>query len=95
MIAWPLYAEQRMNATVLAEDVGVAIKASAEVGRRVIGREEIEKVVRMAVDGEGGKVMRSKARELKESASRALNFGGPSHEALAGVVNEWKFELKA
>ncbi|KAL7231955.1 hypothetical protein ACSBR2_010053 [Camellia fascicularis] len=26
MIAWPLYAEQRMNATMLVEELGVAVK---------------------------------------------------------------------
>lgn len=34
----PLYVEQRINATMLREDVVVVVKPDAEVGRRVIGR---------------------------------------------------------
>ncbi|KAK4396790.1 UDP-glycosyltransferase 72B1 [Sesamum angolense] len=36
MIAWPLYAEQRMNATMLVEEVRVAVKLGREevIGRR-------------------------------------------------------------
>ncbi|KAK3038144.1 hypothetical protein RJ639_029598 [Escallonia herrerae] len=40
MIAWPLYTEQRMNATVMAEEVGVAVKPAVAPGERVIRREE-------------------------------------------------------
>ncbi|KAI4297205.1 hypothetical protein L6164_037100 [Bauhinia variegata] len=91
IIGWPLYAEQRMNATMLAEDVGVGIKA---VGGResgsVIGRNEIAKVVRKTMEGEEGKVLRAKARELKESASKALEVGGSSYQSLAILANQWK-----
>ncbi|GKV52473.1 hypothetical protein SLEP1_g59049, partial [Rubroshorea leprosula] len=33
IIAWPLYAEQKMNATVLAEDIGVAVKPEVKAGQ--------------------------------------------------------------
>ncbi|XP_028756129.1 hydroquinone glucosyltransferase-like [Neltuma alba] len=96
LIAWPLYSEQRMNATMLAEEVGVAMKAVAEdtAETRVVGREEIEKVVRMTVEGGEGKEMRRRARELKESAIKALSNGGPSYESLARVATQWKATLK-
>ncbi|CAN0922068.1 UDP-glycosyltransferase 72B1 [Linum grandiflorum] len=79
MIAWPLYAEQRMNATILEEEVGVAVK-----------REEIEKVVRLVMEGEKGKVMREKAKSVKESAALSLSDGGESWESLAKVARGWK-----
>uniref|UniRef100_A0A2N9HKG7 Glycosyltransferase n=1 Tax=Fagus sylvatica TaxID=28930 RepID=A0A2N9HKG7_FAGSY len=91
MIAWPLYAEQRMNATMLTEEVGVAVKpAGVGEGKGVVEREEIERVVRMVMDGEEGKAMRRRARELKRSAVQGLNFGGSSYESLFRVVEEWK-----
>ncbi|CAA2998339.1 anthocyanidin 3-O-glucosyltransferase 5-like [Olea europaea subsp. europaea] len=34
MIAWPLYTEQRMNATILTKEVGVAMKPVAEQARK-------------------------------------------------------------
>ncbi|KAB1220543.1 Anthocyanidin 3-O-glucosyltransferase 5 [Morella rubra] len=93
MIAWPLYAEQRMNATMLVEDVGVAIKPVAVPGKEIVEREEIERVVRMVMEGEEGKAMRRKARELKDSAVEALrDTTGSSYESLSRVVKEWKLE---
>ncbi|XP_027368176.1 hydroquinone glucosyltransferase-like [Abrus precatorius] len=83
MIAWPLYAEQRMNATMLEEDVGVAVKVK---GEGVIGRKEIERVVRMVMEGEGGKVMKQRARELKDSAAKALEIEGSSSMARASLA---------
>ncbi|KAE8100547.1 hypothetical protein FH972_018435 [Carpinus fangiana] len=90
MVAWPLYAEQRMNATMLVEEVGVAVKPVVEPGKGVVEREEIERVVRMVLEGEEGKVMRRRARELKVKAEKTLNFGGSSYESLSRVTKEWK-----
>ncbi|KAI9085475.1 hypothetical protein K1719_032542 [Acacia pycnantha] len=97
LIAWPLYSEQRMNAAMLAEEVGVAVKVA--VGEtmeesRVVGREEIAAVVRMTVEGGEGREMRRRARELKESAKKAERNGGSSYESLARVATQWKANLK-
>ncbi|KAL0308368.1 UNVERIFIED_CONTAM: Anthocyanidin 3-O-glucosyltransferase 5 [Sesamum radiatum] len=81
MIAWPLYAEQRMNATMLVEEVRVAVKLGRE---EVIGREEIERVVRAVMEGEQGNAVRLRARELKESAQRA------SESSVGRVLDTWK-----
>ncbi|KAF5740750.1 hypothetical protein HS088_TW11G00828 [Tripterygium wilfordii] len=89
MIAWPLFAEQRMNAAMMEEVVGVAVKPVVELGKRVVGREEIERVVRLVMEGEQGRAMRCKAKELRESAIKALDCGGSSYESLARVVREW------
>ncbi|CAN4093814.1 unnamed protein product [Withania somnifera] len=90
MIAWPLYAEQRMNSTFLAEEVGVVIKFSKVPGEYLIDRNEIEKMVRIVMEGEKGKAMRRRGKELKESAKIALGKGGSSYELLCSVVQYWK-----
>ncbi|GMN34918.1 hypothetical protein TIFTF001_044959 [Ficus carica] len=91
MIAWPLYSEQRMNATILAEDVGVAVKVAEEGGRGTVTREEIARVVRVVIQGEEGKALRRRAEEFKESAAKALNSHcGSSFESLSCVAKEWK-----
>lgn len=93
IIAWPLYSEQKMNATLLAEEVGVAVKPAPppqETGKNVIGRREIERVVRLIMEGEEGKKMRRRAKELKESAKKAVSTGGFSYNSLAAVFNFWK-----
>ncbi|KAA8528625.1 hypothetical protein F0562_035980 [Nyssa sinensis] len=83
IIAWPLYSEQRMNATMLTEEVGVAMKPVGGPGKKMIGRKEIERVVRLVMEGEEGKVMRRRATELQESAQKALNDGGSSCDSLS------------
>ncbi|KAF8409915.1 hypothetical protein HHK36_002434 [Tetracentron sinense] len=90
IVAWPLYAEQRTNATMLVEDVGVAVRAEREPEKGVVGREEIERVVRLVMDGEEGKAMRSRVKELQKSAVESLNEGGSSYNSLSQVAKEWK-----
>ncbi|ONK55035.1 uncharacterized protein A4U43_UnF8290 [Asparagus officinalis] len=68
MIAWPLYAEQKMNVVLLAEDLKVAVRV--RVGESgVIGREEIARLVRSVIEGDQeGMRLRRRAEELKEAA---------------------------
>ncbi|KAJ4701915.1 Glycosyltransferase [Melia azedarach] len=90
MIAWPLYAEQKMNAAMLTEDIGVAVKPVMEPGKKVIRREEIERVARLVMEGEEGNVMRHRVKELKDGAYRALDEVGSSYNSFAYVVRQWK-----
>ncbi|XP_059590989.1 anthocyanidin 3-O-glucosyltransferase 5-like [Vitis vinifera] len=89
MIAWPLYAEQRMNATMLTEEVGVAARPVVGEGKNVVEREEIERVVRLVMEGEEGKEMRRRVRELQSSALATLKPGRPSFESLSEVAGTW------
>ncbi|KAF0923532.1 hypothetical protein E2562_006414 [Oryza meyeriana var. granulata] len=93
MLAWPLYAEQRMNAAMLSSRVGIALRPSntrEEDG--VVTREEVAAVARELISGEKGAAARRKARELREAAAKATQApGGPSCEALQPVVaGAWK-----
>eukprot|EP00262_Sarcandra_glabra_P013006 TRINITY_DN3492_c0_g1_i1.p1 TRINITY_DN3492_c0_g1~~TRINITY_DN3492_c0_g1_i1.p1 ORF type:complete len:470 (-),score=25.70 TRINITY_DN3492_c0_g1_i1:88-1497(-) len=89
LIAWPLYAEQKMNSVMLVDDLKVALKPRCgENG--VVAREEISKVVKGLMEGEEGKGVRSKMRELKDAAATALGEGGSSCKSLSEVANIWK-----
>ncbi|KAL3505272.1 hypothetical protein ACH5RR_035113 [Cinchona calisaya] len=91
ILAWPLYAEQKMNATQLEDGVDVAVKPVVQKGeKKVIGREEIERVVRLIMEGEEGMVLRSRAKQLKLSAEKALSYGGSSYNSVCRVVDIWK-----
>ncbi|KAK6938794.1 UDP-glucuronosyl/UDP-glucosyltransferase [Dillenia turbinata] len=91
MIAWPLYAEQRMNAAMLSKETRIAVKPGAVgPGKGLVGRKEIERVVRTVLEGEEGTAMRKRVRELKESAAKVLNCGGSSCQELSRVVDSWK-----
>ncbi|XVE53347.1 hypothetical protein DITRI_Ditri02bG0197200 [Diplodiscus trichospermus] len=93
MIAWPLYAEQRMNVVLLEEDIGVAVKLKGEEGQTIFGREEIKRVVRMVMEGEEAKVIRRRAKELKQSAVKSLSPNGSSNELLSCVAKQWRTDL--
>jgi hypothetical protein len=90
LIAWPLYAEQRMNATFLAEELGVAVKTTASLAKNVVGREEIASLVKKVIlEEQNGKsnIIRDKVREIKASAEEALCHGGSSYTTLSYVAN--------
>ncbi|KAK3118830.1 hypothetical protein QOZ80_9BG0708870 [Eleusine coracana subsp. coracana] len=87
MVAWPLYAEQRQNAVMLAdESVGAAIRVP-EKGKDA---ERIAAVVRELMEGEGkGAAVRAKVAEMRKAAADGLREGGAAAAALAEVVDKW------
>ncbi|XP_060195676.1 anthocyanidin 3-O-glucosyltransferase 5-like [Lycium barbarum] len=86
MIAWPLHAEQRMNATMLAEELGVAIRPAVLPTKKVVWREEIQGMMRILMQTKEGKCIREKAKKLKMSAKNALSEGGSSYNSICGLV---------
>ncbi|KAK7841811.1 anthocyanidin 3-o-glucosyltransferase 5 [Quercus suber] len=63
MIAWPLYAEHKMNAVLLAEELRVVVRPKIAPTKGVVGREEIEMMIRKVMeDHEEGKAMRARIK---------------------------------
>ncbi|CAN1793805.1 Hydroquinone glucosyltransferase [Linum perenne] len=89
LIVWPLYAEQKMNAVMLTDDIKVALRPK-KVGNEVIKRDEIGNVVRSLMEGEEGKKVRYRMKELKDAAGKVLSKDGSSSRALSEVVQKWK-----
>lgn len=92
MIAWPLYAEQRMNATMLAEELGVAVRPGVLPTKKVVGREEIEEMVKRLMQSEEGKAMRERVKKLKKSAENCLRHGGSSYNSMCEFLNDVKIK---
>lgn len=88
LIAWPLYAEQRMNAVLLTEDVKVAIRPKQDE-KGIIGREEVSRVVRCFMKGKEADRIKGRAQELSRAAANALD-GGSSFKNLSSVTSLWK-----
>ncbi|XVF17830.1 hypothetical protein REPUB_Repub10bG0158400 [Reevesia pubescens] len=86
MIAWPLYAEQRMNATLLTDEIGIAVRSETIPSKGVVGRDEIEKMIRTIFVDDAGREMRARVKELKLSSEKAWSDGGSSYNALAEMV---------
>ncbi|KMZ60217.1 Flavonoid glucosyltransferase, family GT1 [Zostera marina] len=85
MIAWPLYAEQNMNAAMLAGELKIAIRPVVDEKRGLIGRDEISKVVRELMEGEEGKKLRIHVKRIAENAIKE-----DSYRSLDPIVNIWK-----
>ncbi|XP_059441943.1 anthocyanidin 3-O-glucosyltransferase 5-like [Corylus avellana] len=99
MIAWPMYAEKKMNATMLTEEVGVAARPKVVPTKAAVGREEIEMMVRKVMEGQEGKAMRARVKELKISGEKALSedgsFTAVSHLAKECIMNSQCQKVKA
>ncbi|XP_074317568.1 hydroquinone glucosyltransferase-like [Silene latifolia] len=88
MVAWPLFAEQKFNAVLLAEDLKVALRVKPNQ-EGLVKREQIVEYARSLILGEEGKVMRDRMSKLKDKANLALSEGGSSEKSLDKVVQVW------
>ncbi|KAJ0572593.1 putative hydroquinone glucosyltransferase [Helianthus annuus] len=89
VIAWPLYAEQRMNAVSLTEGIKVALRPKVDENG-IVSRVEIARVVKGLIEGEEGKPIRSRIRELKDAASNVLSKDGCSTKTLEQLASKLK-----
>ncbi|KAL6124076.1 hypothetical protein ACLB2K_076592 [Fragaria x ananassa] len=89
LVAWPLYAEQKMNAFMFTHEIKVALRPRAdETG--FVEREEVAMVVKGLMEGEEGKRLRNRMKDLKDAARKSLSDEGASTKALSDVVTKWK-----
>ncbi|CAI0420177.1 unnamed protein product [Linum tenue] len=88
MMMWPLYSEQRMNATLVAEELQLASRTETMPWRGVVGRDEVEGMIREVMVGEKGKGVRERVKAAQRSGEKALKEGGSSYKALEMVVKK-------
>ncbi|KAI3687453.1 hypothetical protein L1987_81149 [Smallanthus sonchifolius] len=88
MIAWPLFAEQRMNSVLVTDGLGVANRVKVDENG-VVGRDEVSKCVKGLIEGEDWRKMRLKVSELKGLGAMALSRDGTSTRSLLNVVQKW------
>ncbi|CAH1412186.1 unnamed protein product [Lactuca virosa] len=89
MIAWPLYAEQHMNAKMMTEALCLALRAETDENG-LVGKEMIEKVVKELMEGCEGKKISQRLNELKGASIKALINGGSSMESLSKFAQQLK-----
>ena len=89
MIAWPLFAEQHMNASLLEIQVGVATRI--KIGpHRFITKEEIASAIHRVMEGQEAERMMKRASELREKSLYDLSKVGCTTQALAQIADTWK-----
>ncbi|KAL7254133.1 hypothetical protein ACSBR1_008519 [Camellia fascicularis] len=89
MVAWPLYAEQRINRVLLVEEMKLALSMNESEGGFVTA-DEIEKRVSELMESEKGKTVRDRVKVASEGARAAMSEDGSSQAALAKLVGSWK-----
>ncbi|CAJ1948149.1 unnamed protein product [Sphenostylis stenocarpa] len=89
LIAWPLFAEQKMNAVLLTNDLRVALRPNVNENG-IVEREEICGVIRNLMVGEEGKRIRQRMKILKDVAVDALKDDGSSTVTLTQLALKWK-----
>ncbi|KAK4384922.1 UDP-glycosyltransferase 88B1 [Sesamum angolense] len=89
MVAWPLYAEQKMNRVVLVEDMKVALRMEVAEDD-FVAAEEVERRVRELMESEKGRETRKVVEEMSVEGKSAMSEGGSSIAALAKLLELWK-----
>ncbi|WOK91409.1 hypothetical protein Cni_G00100 [Canna indica] len=69
MVAWPLYAEQRLNKVFLVELMKLAV-AMEGYDKDLVPAEEVEAKVRWLMESERGRELRERAATIKESVAK-------------------------
>lgn len=87
MLCWPYLCDQYPNAKYIVEEWQVGLRFAAGSDGGLVGRSEVERVVRALMEGEEGKTLRKKASELSEAARRSLQAGGSSHQDMESFVH--------
>lgn len=95
ILAWPMIAEQSLNAKLVVEGLGAGIRVRKASGN-VLGSENVV-VARKAIckgvgelmgSGEKGKSVRERAKALGGVAKRAIEEGGSSFQTLNELVQK-------
>ncbi|PIA62063.1 hypothetical protein AQUCO_00200206v1 [Aquilegia coerulea] len=90
ILAWPMMAEQFINAKMVEElGIGLRMQPTENTGARTLVKsEKVEKMVRKLMLGDEGKQAQKKVKNIGESAKRAMGEGGSSKGALDMLIDE-------
>ncbi|KAJ4962816.1 hypothetical protein NE237_022755 [Protea cynaroides] len=88
MVAWPLYAEQRMNKVFLVEDMKLAMPME-ESEDGLVTAVEVQKRVTALMNSEEGKLLREQSRKMKEEAMSVWSERRSSMIAFTKLAESW------
>uniref|UniRef100_A0A803KZK2 Uncharacterized protein n=1 Tax=Chenopodium quinoa TaxID=63459 RepID=A0A803KZK2_CHEQI len=89
LIAWPLYAEQKMNVVMLTEGLKVALRPNTNK-HGLVEAEEIVKVVKDLMEGEEGKIAYNRMKKISDLAKKATSENGDSMKLLGETTLTWR-----
>ncbi|KAH7851885.1 hypothetical protein Vadar_017794 [Vaccinium darrowii] len=90
ILAWPMMAEQPLNARLVVEEIKVGLRVETSNGsvRCFVKSEGLKKMVRELMEGEMGKEVRKKVKEVGDAAKEAIEKGGSSWHNLNQLIDE-------
>ncbi|KAM5581609.1 UDP-glycosyltransferase 90A1-like [Rosa sericea] len=90
ILAWPMMAEQPLNARMVVEEIKVGLRVETCDGsvRGFVKAEGLEKMVKKLMEGQEGEVVRKKVKEVGEVARKAVEEGGSSWQTLQSLIDE-------
>ncbi|CAN1158526.1 UDP-glycosyltransferase 88B1 [Linum perenne] len=90
MVAWPLYAEQRLNLVLLVEEIGIALPMVESDDSGFVHADEVEKRIEELMKPNGkGELVRQRTIDMKNAANEAVVEGGSSRVALGQLIDSW------
>ncbi|KAI5423377.1 hydroquinone glucosyltransferase [Lathyrus oleraceus] len=89
IIAWPLFAEQKMVATILANGIKIAIRPKIDNVSGVVEKGEIVNVLKRLMEGDEGIEILQRMRILQDAASAAIEVDGSSIATISQLVTKW------
>ncbi|KAJ0614139.1 putative flavanone 7-O-beta-glucosyltransferase [Helianthus annuus] len=89
ILAMPLMAEQHLNARMVVEEIGMGLRLWPRnmAPRGVVEAEEVAKMVVELMEGEGGKRVRKRVKEVSKCAYGAMEEGGSSSRTLDLLID--------
>ncbi|KAL3526036.1 hypothetical protein ACH5RR_014408 [Cinchona calisaya] len=90
LLAWPMMADQPLNARLVVDEIKVGIRVETSDGsvKGFVKSEGLEKSVRELMEGTKGKEVRKNVKEVGEAAMGAVKEGGSSWHSLNLLLDE-------
>lgn len=91
ILAWPMLAEQHLNARMVVEEIKVGLRVKTPNGsvRGFVEAEGLKEMVRELMEAEVGQAVRKKVKEVSEVARKAVEEGGSSWRMLDELIDEF------
>ena len=85
--AWPMYAEQQINAFEMVKELGLAVEVKLDYDNSkqiIVTTKEIKRGIREVIDPDNE--IKKNMKEIKEKSRKALKDDGPSHSSLDHLI---------
>ncbi|KAI5059776.1 hypothetical protein GOP47_0026095 [Adiantum capillus-veneris] len=87
MLCWPYFSDQYFNAKFVEEEWRIGLRFNMTNECKMIERFEIERVIKVIMEGHEGKVLRQNAQKFKEASNNAILPEGSSCKNIQALLD--------